>query len=135
MAIFRQRNTAGMAPARPTPSHTSRSRVLAVVARLRQRLADQGRWIGFGFDIGQWLGQPLLLDLAAFGLPGCDLWIELESSLGALVFHQGSTVTHGVTLPASSSFAGTHFAAQALVLDPALAGGASLTNALLLTLW
>jgi hypothetical protein len=54
-------------------------------------------------------------------------WIELESSLGALVFHQGSTVTHGVALPASSVFAGTHFAPQALVLDPALAGGASLT--------
>lgn len=91
-------------------------------------------WLAFGFGIDRWNGQALPFDLGALGLSGCDLWIAAESSLGALVQHPGSTATWPLPLPASPIFAGAHVAAQALVLDPASARAATVSNALLLTL-
>jgi hypothetical protein len=43
--------------------------------------------LAFGLGIARWNGRALPVDLGAFGLPGCELWIEPGS--GLLVTHGG----------------------------------------------
>lgn len=91
-------------------------------------------WLAFGFGIGEWNGSPLPLDLAAFGLPGCDLWIDAAPGLGVPMAHPGSAATHQLALPASPAFAGVHMAVQGVVLDPGVPAGLATSNAVLLVL-
>ncbi len=88
-----------------------------------------------GFDLGQWNGSALPIELTAFGLPGCDLWIGPTSGLGALLPYAG-TATYSLVLPASPVLAGWRLGAQALVFDPAAANGlGAVSNAVILRLY
>lgn len=88
----------------------------------------------FGFDLVHWHGNALPYDLAAAGLPGCDLWIGPVDGLSVLLGTAGSG-TFGLTLPADPAFAGTVLAVQGLSFDPSAPNGLGATsNAIILRL-
>jgi hypothetical protein len=90
--------------------------------------------LAFGFDLAQWQGVPLPLELSALGLPGCRLW--LSPAGGALfVLHAGGSAVIALPIAASPALRGIVLATQGLVLDPAAPAGAAVTNAGVLRLF
>ena len=68
-----------------------------------------------GFNDTQWNGTALPSPLAAYGMPGCSLYVSPD-----VVAYVGSTsALFWITLPTDPVFAGTQALAQAFALDPA----------------
>lgn len=86
----------------------------------------------WGFSKTAWNGQPLPLNLAAFGLNGCTLDAALEASGLSLAFATPTTDWTAFTVPNIPAFAGMNLYFQALVpmSNAGNATGAVLTNAL-----
>lgn len=82
----------------------------------------------FGFDLVQWNGLPLPVDLDP-ARPACQLWIAPLPGVGALLLPGGGNASFGLALPAVPALAGTVLGTQAWVLDPAAAAGFALRNA------
>lgn len=82
-----------------------------------------------GFANGSYGGLPLPLDLAAAGMPGCNLWIAPEPVLFPAV-GTGGTSLWGLAMPASLETIGLAFYAQAFAVAPgANAAGLLASNA------
>ena len=81
----------------------------------------------FGFGLSHWNGNALPYDLAATGLPGCDLWIDPLDGLSVLLGTAGSG-TFGLALPADPAFGGTVLAAQGLSFDLGAPNGLGATS-------
>jgi hypothetical protein len=98
-----------------------------------RRPADRGGilLLGAGLGIGRVADMPLPLDLAAIGVPGCDLWIGLEPELSSLRhFGAGGSQQFALAIPDLAVFDGLQIALQALVFDSAAPNGfASVSNA------
>jgi hypothetical protein len=78
--------------------------------------------LAFGFDVVRWNGAPLPLGLGAFGLPGCDLWIDAGQGLSVLVPYAG-TANYALALPPAPQLAGLIAGVQALVFDAGAPSG------------
>ena len=86
-------------------------------------------WLVLGFSSTNWGGNPLPLDLASFGMPGCAARLSIDATVGGLA--TGGVFANAFLLPADPAMAGSWFHLQSLVLDlPANAGGAVVSNAL-----
>jgi hypothetical protein len=90
--------------------------------------------LGFGFDLARWNGAVLPQALDPFGLPGCRVWVGIDSAMLVVLVHAGNAVTFPLAIPANPALAGLIVGAQALVLDAAASSGiAALTNGAILT--
>lgn len=81
-----------------------------------------------GFNATSWNGQPLPVSLAAFGMPGCQAWVEptvthvLPTLMGTAAWH--------LVLPMNQNFVGLEFFVQGAVLAPGSnAAGVVVSNA------
>jgi hypothetical protein len=83
--------------------------------------------LAFGFGLSHWNGNALPYDLAAVGLPGCDLWIGPLDGLSVLLGTAGSG-TFGLALPADPAFGGTVLAVQGLSFDLGAPSGLGATS-------
>lgn len=84
----------------------------------------------FGLDNTFWNGLPLPFDLAAFGMPGCQLRVDALST--QFVLTQSGAATWTLPLPNWPALLGMPFYNQALVMDPLTgnAFGAVVSNAM-----
>jgi hypothetical protein len=81
-----------------------------------------------GSTNASWNGQPLPLDLAGIGMPGCSALIAPE--VGYTLSNQGGIASWGVLIPFAPPLLGTSFFVQGAVLAPgANPGGMLVTNA------
>jgi hypothetical protein len=78
-------------------------------------------YLAFGVGLARWNGAALPVDLAAFGLPRCKLWID--PLVGIVLTHGGGSVAYSLTIPNDPSLAARVVATQALVFDHALGNG------------
>jgi hypothetical protein len=93
---------------------------------------NQFGWLVVGFSTTNWNGQPLPLDLAGLGMPGCIAHCSIDLSVAG--FQTNGVLQTQLTLSADPATLGTSFHAQALGLDPAAnALGGVVSNALTLT--
>jgi hypothetical protein len=84
--------------------------------------------LALGFDLAQWNGIGLPLDLTSLGLPSCLLWIAADGNVA--LAHPGGSTTYSLAIPAIPSLAGLVVGTQAFVFDAAAPGGiGSATNA------
>jgi hypothetical protein len=83
--------------------------------------------LAFGFDLVRWGLAPLPLDLGAFGLFGCELWIGPTAGFSLLLPYAG-TASHSLALPAAPALAGLVVGVQGLVLDAAAPSGLGATT-------
>lgn len=83
-----------------------------------------------GFSNTVWNGMPVPVNLAAYGLPGCQAW--LGPDLTMLFGVQNGAGIWGLTICNCPFAVGLEYSLQALVLDPTVSRplGASMTNAL-----
>jgi hypothetical protein len=89
--------------------------------------------LALGFDLAQWNGAPLPIELAGAGLPGCRLWIAPVPGAAWFAAHGGGSALFALPIPASPWLAGVVFGAQAIAIDPTAANGvAALSNAVVL---
>ena len=65
--------------------------------------------------------QAAPIPLAAIGMPGCSLGIQVDAV--ALLAGQGAEATFQMPIPDQVNLVGLHFYQQALVLDPAAGNG------------
>jgi hypothetical protein len=72
-------------------------------------------YLAAGFSDLVWNGNPLPLDLAPFGLPGCRGYTSAET--GTLLVQAGGTANWSFALPAVPAFAGLVLFQQALSFD------------------
>ncbi len=80
-----------------------------------------------GFQRDRLLGSPLPIDLAPFGMPGCQGWLAPEQSV--VLASSGGQVAWSIAVPADAALSGLGFYVQALVADAAAnAFGAVATN-------
>jgi hypothetical protein len=86
--------------------------------------------LAFGFDLAQWNGTALPVELAPIGMPGCNLWIAPDSGWLFPLAFQGSVATFTVQVPANPQLVGLVAGAQAVTLDPT--GTGALTNAVVM---
>ncbi len=94
---------------------------------------NQFTWMVYGFSNTTWNGNPLPLDLAGFGMPGCLAHTSADLTVGAV--NTGGILLANLPLSAAPSTLGSVFHAQALGLDPGInALGAVVSNALTLTI-
>jgi hypothetical protein len=83
--------------------------------------------LAFGLDVVRWNSALLPVLLDPLGLPGCKAWIA--PSADVLVGHGGAAASFAFAIPANPALTGLLVAAQAIVFDPAAAGGVgSVTN-------
>jgi hypothetical protein len=83
-----------------------------------------------GTDASEWLGQPLPLDLAAMGMPGCELHLAPIEGFAQPLLSTGGSVAWPLTIPPAQSLFGLEFFMQAIVEAPgANTFGAVTTNA------
>jgi hypothetical protein len=78
-------------------------------------------YLAFGVGIDRWYGRALPVELGAFGLPGCKLWID--PGTGILLAHSGTSTTCVLGIPNEPSLAGHMAVIQALVFDAAAGNG------------
>lgn len=70
--------------------------------------------LGIGFQGATWNGQPLPVDLASFGMPGCRLWTDLASV--ELLAAAGGSASWTVAVPNLPTLLGTQVLAQGFPL-------------------
>lgn len=70
--------------------------------------------LGIGFQGATWSGQPLPVDLGAFGMPGCRLWTDLASV--QLLAAAGGSASWSVAVPNQPALLGTQVLAQGFPL-------------------
>lgn len=78
-----------------------------------------------GFDVTQFQGQPLPLDLSAHGMPGCGLLVAPVLVGGMQAGAGGGAATAAVALPLRTDLVGLSFVAQAFVLGSDASGAMS----------
>lgn len=84
-------------------------------------------FVVFGFDRTTWNGNPLPLDLAPFGLAGCQAWVAPFST--ELASAAAGRATWSLALPSTASLQGAEYFLQALVPDPGVNRvGATMSN-------
>jgi len=72
-------------------------------------------------------GNPLPLDLAAFGFPGCQLLVSPDSS-ELFLLPGGGYTSRTITVPNVPALAGVFLYTQATALDPTHVGGLTFSN-------
>jgi hypothetical protein len=99
------------------------------VIDIRNLPPNQLALLVFGGSRSDWWGTPLPLSLAALGMPGCELLVAPEQSLG---FPSGSgTAVSNFTVPLSAALAAQHLYLQVLFDQPGLnAAGIGASRAL-----
>ena len=80
-------------------------------------------YLGFGFGIARWNGSALPIDLVAFGLPTCKLWIAPEPGAAVIILHAGGSWNYSLAIPPDPGLRGLRIDMQALVLDAASPNG------------
>jgi hypothetical protein len=81
-----------------------------------------------GSSNSTWNGQPLPVDLAILGMPGCSAFIAPEVSF--TLSNQGGSANWGLVIPFAPPLLGTNFYVQGAVLAPgANLGGMVVSNA------
>lgn len=81
-----------------------------------------------GLSTSSWSGAPLPTDLASYGMPGCTLYVSVNTS--DFVLAAGTKAQFTVSMPTLPMFLGYQLHHQALVLDPAAGNplGAVMSN-------
>ena len=80
-----------------------------------------------GFSNTGWNGQPLPLNLAAFGLsPACSGLVSVDD--GNLLLHPSGTATWSIPIPNNPALAGFGFYNQAASFDPGAPGGLAFSD-------
>lgn len=83
-------------------------------------------FIALGDSNASWLGFPIPVDLAPFGVGGCDAWIDLQDAFPAV--HSGGFGTWTTSIPNQASLVGLAFYAQALIPDSGAGNPAQATT-------
>lgn len=83
-------------------------------------------YVTFGFDLATWNGIPLPIDLAAIGMPNCQLWVE--PLVGALLPTTAGAASFSLAIPAQPALAGQILGAQALSFDTMSPSGFAATS-------
>ena len=98
--------------------------------RLLQAPTTSFALMAIGFSNTVWNGLSVPVNLASYGLPGCQAWLGPDLSVGFGIANGGGT--WGLNVCNCPFAVGIEYSLQALVLDPTVSRplGASMSNAL-----